>query len=53
LVKASPEEVKIEIRKMMDIMGSNGGYIVAPTHSMPNDIPTENIMAFLDVLQNQ
>ena len=53
LPKATPEEVKCEMRKLMEILGENGGYIVAPTHAMPNDIPTENIMAFLDVVQNQ
>jgi uroporphyrinogen decarboxylase len=42
-----------EMKKLMGILGRDGGYIVAPTHAMPNDIPTENIMAFLDVVRNQ
>lgn len=50
---AAPEEVKSEMTRIMKILGVSGGYIVAPTHSMPNDIPTENILAFLDVLKNQ
>jgi len=49
----SPDEVRQETRKMMDIMGVNGGYVVAPTHSMPPDIPVENVIAFLDVVRNQ
>jgi Uroporphyrinogen-III decarboxylase len=53
LPKATPEEVKTETRKLMKILGENGGYIVAPTHSIPNDVPTENILAFLEVVQNQ
>jgi uroporphyrinogen decarboxylase len=53
LPKASPDEVKKEMKRLMDILGKDGGYIVAPTHAMPNDIPTENIMAFLEVVQNQ
>ena len=53
LPRAAPEEVKAEVRRFMDILGYNGGYIVAPTHAMPDDIPTENILAFLDVVQNQ
>lgn len=53
LPNAAPEEIKIEIRRLMDILGENGGYIVAPAHAMTNDIPTENIMAFLEVVQNQ
>lgn len=53
LPKASPAEIKSEMRRLMDLLGKSGGYIVAPTHSMPDDIPTENILAFLDVVQNQ
>jgi len=53
LPEAAPEEVKSEILRLMSILGKNGGYIVAPTHSMPNDIPTENILAFFEVVQNQ
>lgn len=49
----TPEEVRKETRNMMDIMGKGGGYVVAPTHSMPPDIPIENVQAFLDVVQNQ
>jgi len=49
----TPEEVRSQTKKMMDIMGSNGGYVVAPTHSMPVDIPIENMLSFLDVVQNQ
>ena len=50
---AGPDEVKSTMKKLMGILGADGGYIVAPTHAMPNDIPTENILAFLDVVQNQ
>ncbi len=49
----TPEQVKSEIIRLKKLLGENGGYIVAPTHAMPDDIPTENIMAFLEVLQNQ
>jgi uroporphyrinogen decarboxylase len=53
LPSASPKEVKAEMKRLMKLLGQDGGYIVAPTHAMPNDIPTENIMAFLEVVQNQ
>jgi len=49
----SPDGVRKETRKMMDIVGKDGGFIVAPTHAIPNDVPTENILAFLDVVQHQ
>ena len=50
---AMPEEIKAETRRLMKVIGSGGGYIVAPTHSIPDDVPTENILAFLDAVQNQ
>lgn len=50
---ATPEEVKQETRRMMEIMGKNGGYIAAPTHAMPRDIPLENMLAMVEVFQSQ
>ncbi len=50
---ATPEEVKRETRRLMGILGKGGGYIIAPTHSIPDDVPTENILALLEVMQGQ
>lgn len=41
------------MHRIMDILGKDGGYILAPTHAMPNDIPPENVLAFLEVAQNE
>ena len=45
----TPEEVKAEMHRVMDILGKDGGYILAPTHAMPGDIPEENVLAFQHV----
>lgn len=50
---ATPDELKAEMRRIIDILGRDGGYILAPTHAMPSDIPPENVLAFLEVAQNQ
>jgi len=50
---ATPEEVASETRRIMDIMSKGGGYIAAPTHAIPYDVPPENVMAMIEVLQNQ
>jgi uroporphyrinogen decarboxylase len=34
-------------------MAVNGGYIAAPTHDIPGDVPAENIVAMVEVMQNQ
>ena len=49
----TPDGVRREVRRLMDVLGKDGGYIAAPTHAIPNDVPTENIVAFLDTVQNQ
>lgn len=50
---ASPEEIRKVVIETIEIMGENGGYIAAPTHAMPGDIPSENVVALIDVLRNQ
>lgn len=52
LSKGNPKEVEKEIRKMMGLLGYNGGYIVAPTHQLTTDIPVENILAFIKTVKN-
>ncbi len=53
LPRESPDRIKDEMLRIMDTLGTGGGYIVAPTHAMPHDVPLENMLAFLDVVQNQ
>lgn len=50
---ATPDEVKENVRYMISVMGKCGGYIAAPTHAVPGDVPPENIVAMVEVLQNQ
>lgn len=49
----TPEGVRRETIRIMKILGKNGGYIAAPTHMVPYDVPAENIDAMLDVFSNQ
>ena len=48
LAFVKPEELKSIIRKTIDTMNSNGGYICAPTHQIQADVPPENIMAMIE-----
>jgi uroporphyrinogen decarboxylase len=50
---ASPDEVKKTTREIMKVMGEGGGYVAAPTHDVPADVPPENIIALVEVFQNQ
>ncbi len=49
----TPEEVKAEAVKMYKQIANDGGYIIAPTHALAFDVPPENILAMVEVFQNQ
>jgi uroporphyrinogen-III decarboxylase len=34
-------------------MGASGGYIFAPAHDVEGDVPLENMLAFIEQIQNQ
>ena len=44
----TPEEVKAEVWKNLDIAGSQGGLFVAPTHLLEPEVPWENVMAYVE-----
>jgi uroporphyrinogen decarboxylase len=46
-------QVRDEVRRLLDVVGANGGYIAAPAHAIPGDARPENIAAMIEVLQNQ
>lgn len=50
---AEPDEVRRETARIIGIMGAGGGFIAAPTHSVPPDVPAENVLAMMEVFQNQ
>jgi len=46
-------EVKRGVQNILNEIGKDGGYIASPSHAIPKDIPCENIIAMLEVLNNQ
>jgi uroporphyrinogen decarboxylase len=49
----APDEVRREVRRMLDELGRGGGFIIAPSHEMPGDVPLENMLAFIETVQGQ
>lgn len=50
---ATPAQVREEVKRLLEVVGKNGGYFAAPAHAIPGDATAENIGAMLDVLRNQ
>jgi uroporphyrinogen decarboxylase len=48
----SVEEVRTETSQLLEL-GSEGSYIFAPAHDVEGDVPLENMLAFLEVVQQQ
>jgi uroporphyrinogen decarboxylase len=48
LPQGTPTEVAATVRKMRDILGRDGGFILSPCHLLQVDVPTANILALYD-----
>jgi len=48
LPHGTPEEVRQEMKRVIDILGQGGGYMVASVHTIMNEVPAENILAMVD-----
>jgi uroporphyrinogen decarboxylase len=46
LPRGSVEEVEAATRELIGILGASGGYILSAAHTLQEDVPDENILAF-------
>ena len=49
----TPERIREIVRDTLQIMRKGGGYILAPTHAIPQDVPPENVIAMLEEFRAQ
>lgn len=49
----APAEIRAAVRDILKRIGSGGGYIAAPAHDTPKDVPIENIIAMWEVFRDQ
>jgi uroporphyrinogen decarboxylase len=49
--QGTPEEVRNETRRNIEIMAPGGGYVCTPIHNTQASVSPENYMAFWDTLQ--
>jgi len=52
LPMGSEEEVKDEVKKRIDHLHANGGYVLTSVHNIQADVPPENIVAMFDTAKN-
>lgn len=52
LPTGTPGMVKDEVRRRIEILGKDGGYIIAPAHNIQPDTPLENVQAFFEASLN-
>jgi len=43
----TPAEIDAHVREVVSVLGKGGGYILAAAHNIQEDVPPENIVAFL------
>ena len=51
LPNGSPEDVRREVRRVMQILAPGGGYMVAAVHTIMHDVPPENVLAMADAVE--
>jgi uroporphyrinogen decarboxylase len=44
----TPAEVREEVRRRIEDLGSDGGYVLCPVHNVQPEVPPENIVAMLE-----
>jgi len=49
LPRGTPDEVRAEVRHLVDTLGHNGGYIMASSHHIQADTPVANVLAMYEV----
>jgi uroporphyrinogen decarboxylase len=49
----TPEQVRAEVRRCLDVMGKGGGYVIAPAKPILPGVPIENAVALFDAIVGQ
>lgn len=51
LPHGTPDDVRAEVDRVVQILGPGGGYLAGAVHTIMNDVPAENILAMVDAIE--
>ncbi len=51
LPQGSPEEVRDEVKRVIEALAPGGGYIVSAVHTIMEEVPAENVLAMADAVK--
>jgi uroporphyrinogen decarboxylase len=52
LVGGTPEDVREQVKRLLDVMAPGGGFFLGPTHNLQADVPTENVVAMYEAARD-
>lgn len=52
LIRGCPQEVADQTNRVLDMFAQDGGLLIGPSQVFTEDMPTENIVAFLETARN-
>lgn len=44
-------EIEQEVKDRIEVLGDEGGFIIAPSHTLQPDVPVENIIALYEAIR--
>lgn len=50
LPNGTPEQVRQEVKRVIESLGTDGGYMLSGVHTIMDDVPPENVLAMVDAV---
>jgi len=47
----TPEDVRMEVKRIIHVLGKDGGYMLASVHTVMSDVTPENVLAMVDAVE--
>ncbi len=51
LPHGTPDEVRAEVRRVIEALAPGGGFMLGAVHTIMNDVPAENVLAMVDAVE--